>query len=298
MGSVYKSILSELVDREIIELALRKREDLRIGFDIPIANDIFMLLEKLNIILVEYPVQNHGEIGFSAMLLCIQENNMELSFIGLNSADYFDKQVFAIAHELYHFWIKDYKAHLSRFEDTQMDLTEAKADRFSAEFLLPKKAMEDIIRNDFKTIDLRNVKIPSLLRFIARVHCVWWLPYKSIVKRLFEVKSISGQQYELLYSIDERSPDSEYYQIGIATDKDSFSKLNEQTKRIGTAAKYIEETIRNFEEGIINESDFVKVLRLFDKNPEDFGFDFNINENDAAEFAAYFQGVAKDENRL
>jgi hypothetical protein len=37
---------------------------------------------------------------------------------------------------------------------------------------------------------------------------------------------------------------------------------------------------------------------LFDKNPEDFGFDFNINENDAAEFAAYFQGVAKDENRL
>lgn len=296
MSLKYISDLSEAQCEEIVELAAKQRREFDTGADMPIANDIFMLLEKQGIILTEYPVARIDTTNFSAMLLCIKEDDLQLIFIGLNTADYFDKQIFAIAHEFYHLAKKDLKPHISRQADTQSEITESMADRFAAEFLLPQNTLKSLIIKDFQTVHLQGVKIPALLRFIARIHCVWWLPYKSIVKRLYEAESISDEQYKTLYSIDERKSDGDYFRIGLATDEDTFSKLNEQTGKIGTAAKYVEKVIRNYEDGFIGEMQFIKALKLFGKVPEDFGLDFSINESDLDELATYVREVSAHED--
>ena len=214
---------------------------LKLGFvgETPIANDIFLILDKLKIYLLEYPIKSdNGDIpAFSAVLIYSTAGDEKLTFIGLNTADYFDRQIFAIAHELYHFETKT-GSHLSRLSEDQDDLTEIKANRFAAEFLLPEKVLEDIVVNEFKTSNLHQIKIKSLLRFIARLHCTWWLPYRSIVKRLKEIDAISAEQYKELFKVNERAMNSDYGHIGFAINEEVFKKLNTATYNIGTTPYY------------------------------------------------------------
>jgi len=259
---------------EIKRLAEEKRRELGFIGDTPIANDIFTILENLNILLLEYPIKSENDKpAFSAALMYSKESDKEFIFIGLNTADYFDKQIFAIAHELYHFYTKT-GSHLSRLEEEKNNINEIKANRFAAEFLLPEKTLKRIILDEFKRPLLEKIKTNTLLRFIARLQCAWWLPYKSLVKRLEEIDAISNDQYKLLYSIDER--EGEYAGIGKAINEDIFMKLNTITKNIGTSPKEIEVIIRNFEDSIIDEDGFIEALSLFDKKPEEFGYKINI----------------------
>lgn len=283
-------ILNELQIESVRKLA--RDERLKLGFvgETPIGNDIFTILDNLNIMLLEYPIKSEGgKPAFSAALMYSEEGGQELVFIGLNTADYFDMQIFALAHELYHYYTKT-SSHLSRLEDEEKSIIEAQANRFAAEFLLPESVLESIVLNEFKTSSLEKIQIKTLLRFIARLHCTWWLPYRSLVKRLKEINAISNQQYEELYAINERDMDEEYGRIGKATNSDTFLKLNTATNTIGTSAKDIEIIIRNFEDNIIDEDKFADTLLLFDKKPDDYGYGVNISEEDIDEFDDFFSG--------
>lgn len=269
--------LNEVQIEEIRKLARDKRQSLSIVGEMPIANDIFTILEQLNIKLLEYPIQSEGDKpAFSAAIMYSEDNGEELVFIGLNTADYFDKQVFAIAHELFHYYTKT-GYHLSRLSDIENTLIEAKANRFAAEFLFPEVALKSIILDEFKTSKLEKVSEKTILRFIVRLQCTWWLPYCSIVKRLHEIGAISEEQYGKLYGIDERDLEAEYGRMGTAFNEEVFKKLNSKTSSIGTSMRDIDIIIRNFEDGLINEDKLADTLRLFDKSPDDFGCFINIS---------------------
>lgn len=283
-------MLNEVQIDEIRKLASEKRQSLNIAGEVPIAKDIFAILEQLDIILLEYPIKSVGDSpAFSAAIMYSEENGKEFVFIGLNTADYFDKQVFAIAHELYHYYSKT-GSHLSRLNDVENNLVEAKANRFAAEFLFPEVALKSIAIEEFKTSKLENVSEKTLLRFIVRLQCTWWLPYRSIVKRLNEIGSISEEQYKKLYNIDERDLNSEYGKMGLAFNKEVYNKLNEKTNKIGTSAKDIEIIIRNFEDNLIDEDKFAETLNLFGKSPDDFGYKITVSDEDLAEFDDFFTG--------
>jgi Zn-dependent peptidase ImmA (M78 family) len=209
-------------------------------------------------------------------------------FIGLNTADFFDKQVFAIAHELYHFFTKT-GSHLSRQNEEEYDVVEARANRFAAEFLFPEEVLKNRIFEEFKSYSLKKIQIKVLLRFIARLHCTWWLPYRSLVKRLWEVQAITKQQYEELYLIDERDRDGEYFRIGKSTQYDDFIRLNTATKTIGTSPSAIETVLRNFENNLIDEDTFAKILELFNKSPSDFGYEISVSQDDLDELRDFFE---------
>ncbi|MEQ8199514.1 MAG: ImmA/IrrE family metallo-endopeptidase [Clostridiaceae bacterium] len=287
-------MLNEVQIEEIRKLASVQRQSLSIIGEIPIANDIFTVLEQLNIILLEYPIKSEGgRPAFSAAIMYSEEDGKELTFIGLNTADFFDKQVFALAHELYHYYTKT-GSHLSRLSDAENTLIEAKANRFAAEFLFPEVALKSVVIDEFKTSKLEKVPDKTMLRFIARLQCTWWLPYHSIVKRLYEIKAITEDQYTKLYSIDERNLEGEYGRIGLAFNNEVFKKLNSKTDSIGTSAKDIEIIIRNFEDGLIDEDKFADTLSLFDKSPDDFGY--KISVSDEEEFDAFFSGGISNED--
>ncbi|MDZ7672428.1 MAG: ImmA/IrrE family metallo-endopeptidase [Halanaerobiales bacterium] len=282
--------LSEVEIEEIYKLAEKKRRELGFVGETPIANDIFTILDNLNIYLLEYPIKIDGEKpAFSAALLYSAQDDKELVFIGLNTSHYFDRQIFAIAHELYHYFTKT-GSHLSRLsEDNGNDnITEVKANLFAAEFLLPEKILKSIIINEFKTSSLESIKINTLLRFIARLQCTWWLPYRSLVKRLKEISVISKKQFSLLYEIEERNNKANYWRLGMAINKEIFSKLNSHSKNIGTSPSNIENIIRNFEDELIDEDTFYDVLTLFNKTPEDFGFEIEVDSETINEFNSFF----------
>lgn len=209
-------------------------------------------------------------------------------FIGLNTADYYDKQVFAIAHELYHFFTKT-GSHLSRQEEQEDDVVEAKANWFAAEFLLPEHVLKRRVFEEFKSYSLEKVRMKVLLRFIARLHCTWWLPYRSLVKRLWEIQAITEQQYEELYQIDERNRDGEYFRIGKSTQNDDFIRLNTATKTIGSSPSAIEIILRNFENNLIDEDAFARTLGLFDKSPSDYGYEISVSQDDLDELRDFFE---------
>jgi len=280
--------LNEIQIENIRKLAGDERRKLGFIGETPIANDIFTILENMNILLLEYPIKSDDvKPAFSAALMCSTEGDKELVFIGLNTADFFDKQIFAIAHELYHFYTKT-GSHLSRLSEEEDSYVEAEANRFAAEFLLPESTLKSIVLDEFKTSSLRKIQTKMLLRFIVRLQCVWWLPYRSLVKRLREIDAVSDEQYKRLYSIDERDLDGEYGRMGKAINKEVFVKLNTATNNIGTSPKDIEIIIRNFEDGIIDEDKFINTLNLFNKKPDDFGYKFEVSDEDIDEFEDFF----------
>lgn len=284
-----KITLDKLELEKVRKLARDERQALGFVGETPIANDIFTILENLNIKLLEYPIQSEGyKPAFSAALMYSKEGEEELVFIGLNTADYFDKQIFALAHELYHFYTKT-DSHLSRLEDEENNLIEAKANRFAAEFLLPESVLKSIILIEFKSSSLEEAQTNTLLRFIARLQCTWWLPYRSLVKRLKEIEAINNEQYAQLYNVNERTISGEYGRLGKAINNEIFLKLNTITSNIGISPKDIEVIIRNFEDTIIDEDKFADTLNLFHKTPDDFGYEITISDEDMNEFEDFFK---------
>lgn len=289
-------MLNEVQVDEIRKLVGDERRFLGFVGETPIANDIFTILDRLDIMLLEYPIESEGDRpAFSAAIMYSEEGDKKLTFIGLNTADFYDKQIFAIAHELYHYYTKS-GSHLSRPEDEEGSLIEIKANRFAAEFLLPETVLESIVLDEFKTSTLEKVQHKTLLRFIARLHCTWWLPYRSLVKRMHEIGAISAEQYAELYSVDERDLQGEYGKIGQAINKEVFLKLNQPTKNIGTSPNEIEIIIRNFEDNLIDEDKFAETLSLFNRTPDEFGYEIKVSQEDIDELDAFFSREDDDED--
>ncbi len=60
--------------------------------------------------------------------------------------------------------------------------------------------------------------------------------------------------------------------------------------------KYIEIIIRNFEDDLIDEDKFINTLAIFNKKPDDFGYKFEVSDEDIDEFDEFFNGEASDES--
>lgn len=279
--------LSQIEAEKIKDLAEEFRRKAGFIGDVPIADDIFIVLDNLDIKLLEYPVKGSAEEpAFSAALIYYMEENEEFVFIGLNTADYFDKQIYAVAHELYHYMTKT-PSQLCRLSKNHDDELENKANRFAEELLLPEKVLTSVILKEFKNHSLEKLKTNVLLRFIARLYCTWRLPYRAIIKRLKDIDAISGKQYELLTDLDERDKEGEFALLGKAINQEIFDKLNLVTCKIGVSQQNIEVVIRNFEDGLISEDQFAELLGVFNKTPEDYGYYTSVSKDDLLDIKEY-----------
>jgi len=275
---------------EIGEMAKQKRRYFDVGMQ-PIGDNIFKLIRKENIYLIYSAVEidEKRDNNFSAIYVSIKEGAGELNFIGLNRADYFDKQIFALAHELYHHFIKT-PLHFCRLSDEDHNITELKANRFAAEFLLPTDRLENEIREvNGGDIKLNSWKISAIIRFIARLHCEYRLPYKAIVRRLEEIKAIDKNQYELLLQEPVRDIHSNYYNIGCSINNEMFEVLNKKTYKTGVDGNDLEKIIRNYEDDLISISELIESLDIFGKKIEDFGVEEEVDIEDLEELSEYFE---------
>lgn len=278
---------------DVKKLAEETRKLFGVYADVPIANDMMTLLEKKGIYLCEYPFEASGETHTDATITWFETEEGPLTFIGLNTSLYFDEQVFALAHELYHFLTKTGKAYMTDVDEEDA-ITEKEADRYAAELLLPDEALRKRILTEFPEGKIDGMERLRALRFIARLQCEWWLPYRSIVNRLSEEGYIDELLYELLYCDDVRSETSEYGKILRSFDGEKYSLLNCRTNKKGISSSALEFIIKNFEDGLIGEDEFVACLAVYGKDPSDFGFEIICDDDD--DFELLFEGEELDES--
>lgn len=287
-------VLSEKQIDEVKQLADETRKLFGVYGDVPIANDIFMLLEKKEIVLCQYPFHTKKESHLDANITWFETDYGPITFIGLNTSLYFDEQIFALAHELYHYITKSGKAYTDIDEEDKV--TEKKADRFAAELLLPREALHSRVISQFRSSNLDEVSDLRLLRFVARLQNEWWLPYHSLVLRLYEEGYIKQNMFDNLFAIDDRDSESRYSKIFASVAPDCYKILNEKTERTGISNQVLEEFIQNYEDGNMTDDEFVELLSMFGKSPVDLGFDLYVDDDDMSDLEELFEGGGADES--
>ena len=263
-------LLNEKQIYEVKTLASKARQLFGVYPNVPIGNDIKLLLEKNGILLCEYPFPDTNGTHTYGNITWFKVDNDTITFIGLNTSSFYDEQIFAIAHELYHYTTQTGKAYTPDME-YEDKIIEKQADRFAAELLLPPEALRTAVMETIGSADMRDVSEARILRFVARIQCDWWLPFQAIINRLYEEGFIDISQYDRLYEIDCRNEDGIYRRLLKNVDSEISELLNKKTKTIGVSNKVVETIISNYEDGLIDDDEFVRTLGMFDKNPEDRG---------------------------
>lgn len=271
MSNINSIVLNEKQIYEVKSLASKARQLFGVYPNVPIGNDIKLLLEKNGILLCEYPFPDTNGTHTYGNITWFKVDNDTITFIGLNTSSFYDEQIFAIAHEIYHYTTQTGKAYTPDME-YEDKVIEKQADRFAAELLLPPEALRTAVMETIGSADMRDVSEARILRFVARIQCDWWLPFQAIINRLYEEGFIDISQYDRLYEIDCRNEDGIYRRLLKNVDSEISELLNKKTKTIGVSNKVVETIISNYEDGLIDDDEFVRTLGMFDKNPEDFGF--------------------------
>lgn len=269
---------------QVKALVSEVRKELGVYADVPVADDLQSFLEKKNIIVCEQKFSKN----IDAAITIFESNGERMVFIGLNSSLHYDEQLFALAHELYHYQTETGAA----YKDKEDDITERKADRFAAELLLPSEVLKECVNG----IDLNEESIARVWRIVARLQSKWWLPYHAIVNRLNEEGYLSESRYAELYKSEYRNQESEYGRILNNLNKEIFNLLNSITETNSISNNVIEITIQNFEDGLISEEEFIDALKTFGKTPLDFGFDIQAVNDDDDEMAEFFADGESNES--
>lgn len=261
--------------RKNIELKVKEKRSCIGGMDLPVANNLLAYCESLGLHIIQAPVSSSKENitpQFSALYHLSRTGGEEHHFIGLNTADYYDRQLFALAHELYHYFYHptDTSEYRICLTDDFTNKDDVEANYFASEFLLPSSRLISLIQEWFGgTLPKDNVS--AMLRFIARIHLVWWIPYKSIVRKLLENSLIDETLFNRLYEVDTRSPEGQYFKIASSIDKQALCLLNSRTSMLSLDAASLETIISNYLKGITEAEDLVETLKMFGKKSEDLG---------------------------
>lgn len=142
-----------------------------------------------------YPLGNEGPWGFTYMVGTKNIEPGKKPFVAINTSIPADAQVFAAAHELYHIWYDKKAEALSpsildelNGQNEQLDISELRANRFAAEFLVN----EDLLFSEMRLYSIVPGKIT--IKNILTLAFLFTVPYRVIVKRLYEVGAISQEE--------------------------------------------------------------------------------------------------------
>ena len=151
-----------------------------------IGTQIFQIL-SLHARVIYYPLGKESVWGFTRIKGARGGGQSQKPFVVINSSIPIDCQVFAAAHELYHIWEDDKVDVVPAYvmDDETGDRNELKANRFAAEFLVE----EELLIKELRTYGIAsdNISLKDIL-ILYELFCV---PYRTMVKRLFEIGFIT-----------------------------------------------------------------------------------------------------------
>ena len=144
-------------------------------------------------------MQGFKESELDAMIIKYSAKSQK-KYIIINSDKPLINQIFAAAHEFYHYLY----SFIGNSQDSivcifsKNDKEEIKANRFAAEFLLPEEALKDEVNSFSKFIDGKflNAPIARQIVFCFYLTTKYSIPLKAVMYRLRE-ENISNTDYLL-----------------------------------------------------------------------------------------------------
>ena len=244
-----------------------------------IKEEVFNILAD-NSIFLQYPVKDLELCAF----VCKKKDTI-FSFV--NSFIPLEKQIFAAAHELYHIWFEE--DQLCNGEILKTDVvdsifgnlisqSEAKANLFAAIFLVPKEVLLnelDYLKIKRSYFDSENIKELKLLTPFVKLMNMFGVPYKAIVRRLYEVDYIEAETCVKLLGIPDRE---EYSGVRLAQKRLQIGEELQLKTNIIRFEGLVNNAISAFEAGKISESKFKTLLSYARKTPEEFGYKLNSDQ--------------------
>lgn len=262
-----RKIESVLTDEEIEDIKTKvngKLGQLKRSNTI-IREDIFKILER-NSKTIYKPISDDDICGFLY-------NYKEKKFTYINTYIPLEKQVFTAAHELYHVWfsnIQDGQPLYSEILDENVCSYEIKkedflANRFAAEFLV----QEDVFRNEVN--QLLKGKLIIKIREIVELMDIFLVPYKTIIKRLYELKFINEKEYENYISSEKMDPTNN---VSVWEERLKLCSRNNERTKIVKLNDLVDISVELYEKKLITYEKFEYLLNLSGMKPKDL----NINE--------------------
>lgn len=258
--------LSRKEINKIKELAREKRADYGIA---PIGVNIFRYIsEKENNLFFEKEPFDNKDLD---ALIYMPNTNNNMAFIIINSSQSLMNQIFATAHEYYHF-VKD-------FEDIKFspracsmsnlkEKNEQKASRFAAEFLLPDEALNIHVNKWLEFIKKDNAKDASL-------HQMAILCYLLTIKFGLPLKAVLFRLYEEGY-IDEVGLYLSNYGFLKGVLREAKTKFSKQAKELLSSENpYIDDIMyaiipKAFEQGYVSLDKLEKEIKLLNLDKDNF----------------------------
>ena len=162
----------------------------------PIRDNIFEILDEKCIILY-FPQENEENDG---SLIQKSVNGKLTNFVHINTYKVIEKQVFTAAHELAH--ILNLHEHLynSCNEYKNMfskELEEAAMNYFAALVLMPTQIFQEKATDLFKEYS-DTIKLDDFIKISLNLMDIFFVPFKAVVVRLFEIDIIDKPTAEFL----------------------------------------------------------------------------------------------------
>lgn len=208
--------------------------------------------------LLKYPIKDNELCAF----VCKKKGR---TFVYINSFIPREKQVFAAAHELYHIWYDQHKLNQTELlkdqviENNTEDINELKANLFAALLLVPTEVLT--IELKARGIQKDSIKIEDIVRLMA----LFYVPFKTIVRRLYEIDFINEDKMVEFLSIPDRDPKS-----GVMLVRKRL-QLNDSTQDSTNEIFFkdmVENAISAYNEGKISEGKLRNILALVNESPE------------------------------
>lgn len=274
---------SQEIDK-IEQKALEQRKIYDLGDESPIGIKIFGYIENIfDSYILLYPLKTKKIAGFT-------RKQGDIIQIYVNTSFNLSYQAFAAAHELYHliglkeiskdnFIVCNEHDISEGIDDRSTNIEEVKANYFAAAFLMPKSVIED----RFSCIKGKKYNEEDLIIKIIELQYEYEIPFKTILKRLKELRIICNDDYEKYYEYENQI--LQFYKVFDDEVVKHFNNLecpNMRKYHSLNVPKIAYDVYRN---NIISVSKFESILNKYGKNLEDFniprseevpiGFDFS-----------------------
>lgn len=277
---------------EVKTLAKEKRYDYG---NAPIGTNIFKLIrDKEREVYFE---KDDFNSNFDAMIY-VPDRRSNLAFIILNKSKPLVNQIFATAHEYYHY-LEDIEAiknepiicSLSESRDKR----EQKASRFAAEFLLPDEALRNEIKSYSQIVncEFSKMHIDDIAIFCYWVSINYAIPPKAVIYRLVEEKYL--KEYRKLvngYDFIKKSL-QEVFRRRTSMGQELFSSEN----------RYIDETMydlvpKAYNKGYVSYDKLLKDLELLSVCIEHINIDIPKAEENETEDDDDVELLSRMENSI
>ena len=260
MNSLDLNPLSKSEVKDVInkanELAGRYKKTNRI-----IKEEIFKIIE-MNSKTLYYPTKDDDICG-----AVYKSKKYKISYI--NTYIPLEKQVFAAAHELYHILYSEVDNNElissnildERLPTNKINKEDLKANRFAAEILVHKEVL-------INEIDIRDIKENSIdIREIIELMDIFLVPYKTIIRRLYEIEYITKEKYINLLNQEDRNEESG---IMLWQKRLGLCKRNNQRTNEIKLDKLIDNALKLYDKKQITYEKLEFLLKLANLKPSEF----------------------------